>query len=61
MPPRHYYVPAECPTSGGAGMNTDVFVEVIEEMPIDVVKDNFEALFVLALSIEDGEQEQGEE
>jgi hypothetical protein len=39
-------------------MDEQQYIEAIEEMPIDIVKDNFEALFALALSIEDQEQQE---
>ena len=37
-------------------MTTEQYVETIEEMPIEDVQAHFEALFALALSIEDAEQ-----
>jgi hypothetical protein len=41
-------------------MNPDEFVEAIEEMDPETLASNFEALFNLALSIEEAEQPQGE-
>lgn len=42
-------------------MTTEQFVETIEEMPIEDVQAHFEALFSLALSIEDAEQDDDEQ
>lgn len=39
-------------------MNTEQYIEAIEEMPVKEVREHFEALFALALSIEDQEVEE---
>lgn len=39
-------------------MSEQQYIEAIEEMPVEVVRDNFEALMILALSIEDREVEE---
>ena len=35
-------------------MSTEEYIEALTGMPKDVIADNFEALLVLALAIEDG-------
>jgi hypothetical protein len=42
-------------------MNTEQYVEAIDTLPIEVVQEHFEALFVLALSIEESEQDDDEQ